>query len=231
MNGRADGTGPSLSDDILLQRLLRTAGRDGDRTRLPPERELTELLEVSRPTVRDRLSLLEGIGALERRTGSGTFLRRLGPTDLAGILQLAGVVGTFSEGGGLSSLRVALEVEAAALAAERRAGDKLSQLVADRNGTREAEALAEFDSEFRAELVAASGDSGLVFFHTSLTLVLDQSAGERHWRGLTLAGDPIWAWAEYWTLSVAVAAGDAATATAVARRHAQWLTGQTETAA
>jgi len=230
MNGRVEGTGPGLSDDVLLQRLLRTAGRDGDRTRLPPERELTELLEVSRPTVRDRLSLLEGIGALERRTGSGTFLRRLGPTDLAGILQLAGTVGTFSDGG-LSSLRVALEAEAAALAAERRAGDQLVQLVADRDGTREADALVAFDSAFRAELVAASGDSGLVFFHTSLTLVLDQSAGERHWRGLTLAGDPNWAWAEYWTLSVAVASGDTATATAVARRHAQWLSGQTETAA
>lgn len=64
--------------DNLLSRIIeiamRTKADENGRIRLPTERELSELLEVQRPTVRDRLTVLETLGFLERRQGSGTFL-------------------------------------------------------------------------------------------------------------------------------------------------------------
>jgi Transcriptional regulators len=43
--------------------------------RLPPERELAEELEVSRPSLREALQKLEASGLLETRHGGGTYVR------------------------------------------------------------------------------------------------------------------------------------------------------------
>lgn len=58
----------------IIEIAMRTRADENGRIRLPTERELSELLEVQRPTVRDRLTVLETLGFLERRQGSGTFL-------------------------------------------------------------------------------------------------------------------------------------------------------------
>lgn len=42
--------------------------------RLPPERELAGLFDVSRPTIRDALNRLEARGFVDRRTGSGNYV-------------------------------------------------------------------------------------------------------------------------------------------------------------
>jgi GntR family transcriptional regulator len=44
--------------------------------RLPPERELSELLSVNRMTVRRALRMLEGQGLLVRRQGAGTYVAK-----------------------------------------------------------------------------------------------------------------------------------------------------------
>ena len=49
--------------------------RPGDR--MPPERELAELLGVSRPTVREALRALSILGIVRSRHGSGTYLGSL----------------------------------------------------------------------------------------------------------------------------------------------------------
>jgi len=60
-----------IANRILEQ--LRTDGL-GPGTRLPPERQLAEELNVSRTTVREALAVLEIMGAVETRVGAGTFV-------------------------------------------------------------------------------------------------------------------------------------------------------------
>jgi len=49
--------------------------------RLPSERELSQVLEVSMGTVRAALSTLESSGCIERRVGSGTYVLQRRPAD------------------------------------------------------------------------------------------------------------------------------------------------------
>lgn len=66
-----------LSDEVVkeVQRLLATQKlKPGDQ--LPAERELAEMLGVSRTVVRDAVQRLAGIGILEIRRGKGTFVRQ-----------------------------------------------------------------------------------------------------------------------------------------------------------
>lgn len=66
-----------LSDEVVkeVQRLLATQKlKPGDQ--LPAERELAEMLGVSRTVVRDAIQRLAGLGILEIQRGKGTFVRQ-----------------------------------------------------------------------------------------------------------------------------------------------------------
>jgi len=45
-------------------------------SRLPPERTVAEQMGISRNSVREALSILQAIGIVERKTGSGTYIRQ-----------------------------------------------------------------------------------------------------------------------------------------------------------
>jgi len=53
---------------------------DGDQ--LPPERELSETYSASRSTIRKALDELERSGMVQRKVGSGTFVRYSGPDSI-----------------------------------------------------------------------------------------------------------------------------------------------------
>ena len=50
--------------------------------RLPTEKELAETLRVSRPTLREALTVLEAIGYIEIRPREGSFVRTMIPSPL-----------------------------------------------------------------------------------------------------------------------------------------------------
>ncbi len=65
------------ADVIVLDCLTKFVANSGIQVgdKLPPERLLTERLKVSRSTIREALKRWETLGIVERRKGSGTFLR------------------------------------------------------------------------------------------------------------------------------------------------------------
>lgn len=82
------------------------AGRRIDGEKLPPEREMAAALDVAVGTLRKALADLEGKGLLERRQGSGNYVRSR--PDVASVYAMFRL--ELLEGGGLPTARV-LSVE------------------------------------------------------------------------------------------------------------------------
>lgn len=104
----------------------RSALDTGDR--LPSERELCEALGVGRSTVREALKRWEALGIIERRHGSGIYLRaKVGPNLLHVPLVLArpSTVRSLLH---ILQVRRALEGEAAALCARSASDEKLAAI-------------------------------------------------------------------------------------------------------
>lgn len=152
-------------DDAVLKALARFVWQEalGLGERLPTERILAERLKVSRNTVREALTRWEGLGLVERRQGSGTYLKAAispdmlhMPLTLAGGNDFTGLMRTLE-------IRRALEAEAAALCAIRAGkadiaiiGRKLD-LMEEAFRTR-AGMSAEEDWEFHQSIYRASGN-------------------------------------------------------------------------
>lgn len=80
----------------LRQEILR--GRFTGAERLPSEPELARLFQVSRPTLREALRVLETEGLLRRRHGVGTFVRPRGAVT-AGVERLQSFTETIRQAG------------------------------------------------------------------------------------------------------------------------------------
>lgn len=107
-----------------------SAGRWTVGMKIPPEPELAELTGTGRNTVREAVQALVHAGLLERRQGRGTFV--VADSELTGVL---GRHLALAHRRDVLELREALDVQAAALAADRRDTDditELTRLVADR---------------------------------------------------------------------------------------------------
>ena len=102
-----------------LQRLIDT-GEYPPGGRLPPERELAERFEVSRPTVREAIIALEALEQVEVKTGSGVYV-------LASRSRPDGIDVTVSAFE-LTEARALIEGEAAALAATMITNEQLVEL-------------------------------------------------------------------------------------------------------
>ncbi len=101
-------------------------GRLAPQAKLPPESRLMEAFGVSRTVVREALSRLQASGLVATRHGIGTFVVgpgeappfRLGPQQLQTLRDVIAVL----------ELRIGLETEAAALAAQRRTAAQMAEM-------------------------------------------------------------------------------------------------------
>jgi GntR family transcriptional repressor for pyruvate dehydrogenase complex len=115
-------------EEILEQiRELVTEGTLKSGDRLISERDMAERLQVSRASVREAFSALDMLGILESRPGEGTFIRSV-PRDTA-LKPLALVVMLYNERKlDIMEVRMILEVESAALAAQRATAEDLVKI-------------------------------------------------------------------------------------------------------
>jgi DNA-binding FadR family transcriptional regulator len=170
-----------FANDPVSAALADILRRVGPGARLPSERDLAAQLSVSRTALRDRLGMLEGIGVLRRRSGSGTYVEPLQPQVLTVALSL-GISSSDLPLNALESVRIALERQAAreaALRAEpvliahmRRAVDTMA------TGDGDAELFAA-DRVFHQSLLRAAGNPALTFFADSLAGLLERDLAER----------------------------------------------------
>src|SRR5215207_1139873 len=78
----------SLADQVAkkILDLVRTGNlKPGDQ--LPPERNLAQMLQVSRPSLREAMRGLQILGVVKTRQGGGAYISSLDAADLLGPLQ------------------------------------------------------------------------------------------------------------------------------------------------
>lgn len=115
-------------------------------SRLPAERELAEVYDVSRPTIREAIIALEVRGRVEVKTGSGVFV-----TDSEQSDRLLKNISAFE----LTQARALIEAEAAALAASTIKDDELHALKQTLEQMTVPETADEADHRFH-EIIAKS---------------------------------------------------------------------------
>ncbi len=158
----------SLADqaaDALLARLRSGEWEVGDR--LPGETTLAPQLGVGRSTVREAIRRLAGIGVLATRQGSGVFVTRLdAPSGLDVLLDGAAIDAVIEA-------RIAIEAEAAALAALRRTEEDLDAIRAALaiRAAHRAELVrhVETDTDFHRTVIAAAHNPVLLEMFDGIT--------------------------------------------------------------
>jgi GntR family transcriptional repressor for pyruvate dehydrogenase complex len=137
------------------------AGRLKPGARLPPERELSQLMGVSRPSLRSGLRTLRAMGIITARRGAGTFIvegpPHLGTAPLEFLAALHGF--TLDQ---MYEARRILEVGAARLAAERATGEQLAAMADEITGMfaslEEPQTFLHHDLRFHRAVAEGSGN-------------------------------------------------------------------------
>ena len=163
----AGGPAPIRRDSPVSQvarRLLDevTAGRAG--SRLPSERRLAESLGVGRSAIREAIAVLEVLGLVEVRVGSGTYVRGTISDLLPQAIDWGLMLGE-RHTRDLVETRQHLEAVTARLAAQRATDDDVARLRSRLDRMREtAESVAAFteaDVEFHLEVARIAGNTVL----------------------------------------------------------------------
>ncbi|WP_104110733.1 MULTISPECIES: FadR/GntR family transcriptional regulator [unclassified Arthrobacter] len=153
--------------------------------RLPPEKELSEKLGLSRSSLREAVKALEIIRVLDVRRGDGTYVTSLEPqllseamTFIVDLHQDKSILDIFA-------VRRILEPAAAAIAATRITPEQITALRATMeniNDETSVESLVDHDLVFH-ELITAAADNS--YLASVLNALSSSTVRARIWRGLT----------------------------------------------
>jgi len=199
-----------------IERLILQKLQPGDK--LPSERELAEMLQVSRSSIRDAIRSLELTGLVEPRQGAGTIVRELSAESL--VNPFANALKHRQElVGELLDFRKMLEPPLAARAATHASPDEISEMeeILHRQEATISHgevAIAE-DAEFHYSIALASGNSVVL---KVLDILMDLLRDTRE-RSLQLEGRPQKSLAGHRRILAAIKRHDAEAAKDAMRRH------------
>lgn len=201
----------ALTDEAILQikEMIRSGElKPGDR--LPPEKELSASLGLSRSSMREAVKALEMMRVLDVRRGDGTYVTSLEPHLLLESMAFAVEIHQDTSLLDVFAVRRILEPAAAGLATARATAEdvhRLRALLAEVGTTTSVDHLVAHDMELHRSLSALSGNTYLVGLLDSLS---SRTLRARVWRGLTEDQAVERTLAEHCAIVDAVAAGDAA---------------------
>jgi len=161
-----------LSEKIaarLLTMIEEKQLRPGDR--LPPERELSLSMHVSRPSLREALRALSIMGIIQHKQGSGTYIAALVPSRLLEHLDfiLSLDDSTFID---LFETRLIVEVGLAGMAAQKITAEEIDQLksclVRAETAINDIEAFLACDLEIHERIAEAARNKILTIFFKSV---------------------------------------------------------------
>jgi GntR family transcriptional repressor for pyruvate dehydrogenase complex len=203
------------------------SGELGPGDRLPPEKELSERLGLSRSSMREAVKALEVIRVLDVRRGDGTYVTSLEPHLLLEAMSFVVDLHADSSILELFAVRRILEPAAVALAAltiDATAIARLRTQIRSVNDATDVEGLVAHDLEFHGAIVAEAGNAYLASLIDSLS---SNTVRARIWRGLTQEHAVARTLAEHASIVDALERGDTELAQALTIVHIsgveQWL--------
>ncbi|GAA1327073.1 FadR/GntR family transcriptional regulator [Leucobacter albus] len=210
----------AVTDDVILRikDMIRT-GELSPGDRLPPEKELGELLGASRNSLREAVKALEVIRVLDVRRGDGTYVTSLEPHLLLEVLSFAADLHSDDSVLEMFEVRRMLEPQAAARAARSMTAEAVAALEREVSSVTEHtdnDALVQHDSEFHRAIVAELGNGYLSGLVESLAA---HTVRARVWRALTQDGAKDRTISEHRAIAKAIASGDAELAAALMTTH------------
>ena len=123
-------------------------------SRLPPERELADMFDVSRPTIREAIIALEVRGRVEVKTGSGVYVIEQQETSVK-----TKEISAFE----LTQARALIEGEIAALAAQSITDEELAQLKQTLIAMEKGLYVEQADREFHEIIARATRNKALEY--------------------------------------------------------------------
>lgn len=217
----------SVTDEAILQiKAMIMSGelRPGDR--LPPEKELSERLDLSRSSLREAVKALDMFRVLDVRRGDGTYVTSLEPALLTEAMAFVVELHQDSSVLELMEVRRFLEAAAARKATGRLTAEDLQALreEVDLAADIGVEELVEHDLRFHRLVARAAGNAYLVSLLDGLS---PSTVRARIWRGLTQDDAVARTVAEHRAIVRALASGDPDIAEAAVVMHIsgveQWL--------
>jgi len=163
------GNGKAGRSQVVLEYLVRgvSSGQYKENQKLPAERELADICNVSRSSVREALSILAALDIVDRRIGDGTYVRCCNEK----LLNLALQIATHnSELRDIFELQRILEAGIAELAARRMNSERIAALREALSEMEKAAREGDIKSYFAADrkfhlAIAASTGNSLIYQH------------------------------------------------------------------
>lgn len=147
--------------------------KSGDK--LPSERELVEHLQVSRPSIREALRALQTTGLIECKQGEGNYISQSFENTLFEPLSIMFMLQE-SNPEKIIEVRKVIEVETAAIAAEKITDEELESLheliKALKNSTYEND-NSKLDKKFHYQIAQASGNVIILNILNAISLLID----------------------------------------------------------
>ncbi|MHA7292414.1 FadR/GntR family transcriptional regulator [Arthrobacter sp. HLT1-21] len=217
----------ALTDDAITKiKDMILGGQLSAGDRLPPEKELSEQLGLSRSSLREAVKALETIRVLDVRRGDGTYVTSLEPKLLQESVSFMVELHSDTSVMELLEVRRILESSAAFIAANRITAGDIARLGAeiDDVDASSVEDLLDHDLRFHGIIAEAAGNAYLAGLLSGLN---SRTVRARIWRALTQQNAVERTLAEHRAIAAALESGDAELARAATVVHIsgveQWL--------
>jgi GntR family transcriptional repressor for pyruvate dehydrogenase complex len=149
--------------ELVVQRIkeLLQQGELKAGSRLPPERELADMLGISRPSLRTALKALSVMGIIRAKPGAGTFIADALPEIFSEPMAFMTLIHNTATAELFEARRI-IEAGLVELAAERATSEHLKTIAAEIEGMRKTlhdpEKFLQHDVSFHQALAAAAGN-------------------------------------------------------------------------
>lgn len=193
--------------------------KKGDK--LPTERELVEMLQVSRTSVREAMRAMEIIGLIECKQGGGNFVRDNFENNLFEPLSIMFMLekGDTKE---IIELRKIIEVETVALAAARISEEELESIgniIEDLKHSTNEESAVKIDKRFHYEIAKASKNSLIISILNAISSLIDAYIKNARTKILAEGDNKVLLSSQHEKVYIALKKHDAAEAAEAMRQH------------